>query len=94
MKNNRDIRKQIGQGKVKIDLIDVAEKMGFVVGGKAVLTKQNCIQLREELGKMKRLFANMAEKGGYVVVNDNGCDITAYRLDSYINKSAFNDVLF
>jgi hypothetical protein len=69
-------------------IIEMVSSFAVCDGDKIILTKKNCELLSAKLAKVKRLVDKMSEKGGYTVIEDNGSEITAYRVNSFNQKLA------
>jgi len=55
--------------------------------GKVVLSGKATNSLIQHINKMRADLMRLAQRGGCVVVSDNGVNITAYGLESYSHQS-------
>ena len=83
MAKTRHIQRRLSQRGIKSETLALVAQFGFEQGDKIILNKQACIAASQALYQMKRLLDEGAEKGGYVLVEADGVEITTYRLNSY-----------
>lgn len=83
MAKTRHIARRMSQRGIKSEVLDMVSKFGVRDGDKLILNRKACQAIRETLDKLKRTIGEIEEKGGYVLVECGGTQITTYRLDSY-----------
>jgi len=83
MAKTRHIQQRMSQRGINEQMLELVTQFGSWNGDKCVLNKKACRNVLTELDAMRKRLIKMQEKGGLVLVQDNGSDITAYRLDSY-----------
>lgn len=88
MAKTKHIQKRMSQRGIKSEMLDIVAKYGAWNGDKCILTRKACMDLLTELADLKKKIAKASERGGYVLVEQNGVQITTYAVDSYSrNKS-------
>lgn len=83
MAKTRHIQQRMSQRGIKEGMLNIVQEFGCWQDDKCILNKKACSSVLEELDLIRKQVIKMQEKGGLVLVQDNGMDITAYRLDSY-----------
>ncbi len=85
MRAHDHIHRKISRADVAKVLTGGFEMLGHVEGEYFQLTTNDCQRLMKVAVGLKKMFIEMGESGGYVLVKSWGSDtaITAYRLDSY-----------
>lgn len=90
MAKTRHIQQRMSQRGIKWSTLDLVEKFGTWNGDKQILNRKACIAAIEELERVKKQLIKVMERGGYVLVEAGGVDITTYALDSYARKSCIH----
>lgn len=85
MAKTRHFQKRMNQRGINQEVVDIVKKFGFYTaeGDKCVLNKKGIDAALGCLDEHKRKLLKARDKGGVVVVDSGGYDITAYNLDSY-----------
>ena len=83
MAKTRHIQHRMSQRGIKSEMLDVVQQFGTWNGDKCILNRQACNDVLTELDRIKRSVLKMKERGGLVLVQERGTDITTYDLDSY-----------
>jgi len=83
MAKTRHIQQRMSQRGIKDEMLELVGQFGSWNGDKCILNKKACSAALQELDSMRKQLIHLKEKGGLVLVHENGSDITAYRLDSY-----------
>ena len=73
----------MGQRAINQTMVDIVSEHGVLVGDKRILDSSNIDEILKSMEKMKKNLLKVRDKGGLVVVEENGVQITAYRVDSY-----------
>ena len=79
----RHIQQRMSQRGINSEMLDMVQQFGTWQGDKCILNRKACNDVLTELDKVRRDVIKMQEKGGLVLVHDNGADITTYSLNSY-----------
>ena len=83
MARTRHIEKRMNQRGIKASMLAAVEEFGVWNGDKLILNRKGCANARKALETMRRNLIKVEEKGGLVLIQDRGKDITTYALDSY-----------
>jgi hypothetical protein len=88
MAKTRHIHQRLNQRSIKYQMLDIVKAFGVEIenGEKTVLNKKS---IHAALAELKRVSADMQKmlgRGGMVLVESGGTEITAYALDSYKRK--------
>jgi len=83
MAKTRHIQQRMNQRGIKSEMLDIVQQFGMWQGDKCILNRKACNDVLSELDKIRRDVIKMKEKGGLVLVHDDGADITTYALESY-----------
>ncbi len=86
MAKTRHIHKRMGQRAITEVMLDIVSEHGMLVGDKRVLDCKNIDAIIESMDQIRKKLLNVRDKGGLVVVEDQGVQITAYRLGSFDRK--------
>ena len=86
MAKTRHIHKRMGQRAINQGMLDIVSEHGMLVGDKCVLDCKNIDAIIQSMDRMRKKLLTVRDKGGLVVVEDQGVQITAYRLDSFDRK--------
>ena len=82
-------RSRLQQRGVLQSTVDLAIAYGSKKGDKFILGKKQLKFVLAELDQLRKHLLKAVDQGGVVAVENEGCLITAYRLDSF-NKSLAN----
>tara|TARA_B100000989_G_C19300114_1_gene368066 strand:- start:216 stop:497 length:282 start_codon:yes stop_codon:yes gene_type:complete len=82
-------RSRIQQRGVLQTTVDLAIAYGSKKGDKFILGKKQLKVVLAELDQLRKQVLKAVDQGGVVAVENEGCLITTYRLDSF-NKSLAN----
>ncbi|MBE8232631.1 MAG: hypothetical protein HAW67_02765 [Endozoicomonadaceae bacterium] len=83
MAKTRHIQQRMSQRCIKDEMLELIGQFGSWNGDRCILNEKACSKVLQALEAMRKQLVHAKEKGGFVLVNENGADITAYRLDSY-----------
>ena len=83
MAKTKHMHKRMGQRAINQTMVDIVSEHGVLMGDKRVLDSKNIDEILKSMEKMKKDLFKIRDKGGLVVVEENGVQITAYRFDSY-----------
>ena len=83
MAKSRHIRKRLSQRGIREEMLGVVEHFGYWQGDRCILNRAACEAALDELEGMKRTLVKVRERGGLVLVEDNGVQITAFPLTGY-----------
>ena len=86
MAKTRHIQSRMNQRGIKSTMLGIVKNFGSWTGDKCILNKKACSDVLKQLDAMRKDIIKMQEKGGLVLVEDNGTDITCYQLNSYKRK--------
>ncbi len=86
MAKTRHIQDRMNQRGIKNTMLGIVKNFGSWTGDKCILNKKACSDVLKQLDAMRKDIIKMQEKGGLVLVEDNGADITCYQLNSYKRK--------
>ncbi len=85
MEPTQHLGKRMAQRGISRSLVDLAMELGTPENDKVVLGKKELRERLEVLDSERRLLMKALDKGGVVVVEDNGKLITTYRCESRRN---------
>ena len=83
MAKTRHIQQRMSQRGIKQSTLDLVERFGTWNGDKQVLNRKACEAALKELDRVRKELIKAQERGGYVLVESGGVEITTYGLDSY-----------
>jgi hypothetical protein len=83
MAKTRHIQQRMSQRGIKSETLDIVQQFGMWQGDKCILNRKACNDVLSELDKVRKDVIKMKEKGGLVLVHDEGADITTYALESF-----------
>ena len=83
MAKTRHIQQRMNQRGIKSEMLDIVQQFGMWQGDKCILNRKACNDVLSELDKVRKDVIKMKEKGGLVLVHDEGMDITTYALESF-----------
>lgn len=88
MSRTRHIHQRISQRGIASRLLDLTAQFGVDCGDKIILDRKNTESLLSEIDKVRKDLLEIHIKGGLVVVESDGTQITAYNLNSYSRKKS------
>lgn len=88
MARTRHLHQRMGQRGVKGRLVDVVSQYGTKKGDRIVLDRKNIDELLKGLDRLRKDLTEIKDKGGLVVIEDNGRQITVYRVNSFDRKKS------
>ena len=83
MARTRHMHQRMSQRGITERMLQVVRGFGVTLGDKQILDCNNIDLLMRELDKLRKDLLKVRDKGGLVLVEDGGNDITSYRVDSY-----------
>ena len=83
MSKTRHIQQRMSQRGIKEEMLELVERFGVWQGDKCIVNRKACSTILKEIDTLRKKVIKLQEKGGLVLVHDNGMDITTYPLDSY-----------
>lgn len=86
MSKTRHIHKRMSQRAVTEQMLDLVKQYGEIEGDKTVLCRKNIDMLLKEVQRLGKQLQKVRGKGGLVLVESGGVEITTYALDSYDRK--------
>ncbi|HEY2470151.1 MAG TPA: DUF4258 domain-containing protein [Terracidiphilus sp.] len=78
MKRTRHFRERMSQRGVSKDMVDLALSFGDIRGDKYVLNRNGALSLLDKVRYMEKIAKKVLDKGGVVVVAQDGNLITTY----------------
>lgn len=87
MARTRHIHKRMSQRSISSRLVDLVSNYGMESGDKLILDRKNIDALLKAVDYFRKDLLTLQSKGGVVVVENNGVQITTYTLDSYRRSS-------
>ena len=86
MKKTKHFCSRIQQRGVLHSTVDLAISYGIKKGDKFVLSKKRLKIALYELDQLRKKLIKAVDQGGIVAVQNDGCLITTYRLNSFSQK--------
>jgi len=83
MAKTKHFGSRISQRGIRQSTVELAQRYGVRKGDKLILSKKQLRNLLSEFDLIRKNLLCAMDKGGVVVVEDNGVLITAYDFDSY-----------
>jgi len=83
MAKTRHMHKRMGQRGINGRIVDIVSTYGELIGDRVILDIRNIDELLRHMDKVKKDLLRVRDKGGVVIVEDNGSQITTYNLNSY-----------
>lgn len=83
MAKTRHMHQRMNQRGITQRMLQIVRDFGVCFGDKQILDRSNIDLLMNEIDQLRKDLLKVRDKGGLVVVEENGFDITAYRVDSY-----------
>ncbi len=92
MREQSHLQKKLPRDSISKILLGSLYVYGYREGEMLSLTAEECRNLKTMVERLRRLFNEMEEKGGYVLVKEKTQDIaiTTYRLDSFSRKKSLS----
>jgi len=78
MKRTRHFSQRMSHRGVNGNVVDLVVKFGEIQGDRYVLNRRTALQLLEEARELERTIKKVLDKGGVVVVAEDGNLITTY----------------
>ena len=88
MARTRHIQKRMNQRGIQQEMLAIVKQFGIDDGDKTVLNQKALQVAIAECKKIEKLMQKMESKGGLVLVEADGFDLTTYALDSYKRSKA------
>lgn len=79
----RHIHKRMNQRGIQSGMLEAVEQFGVWDGDHLVLNRRSCAAAVKELDKLRKELLRLETRGGVVLVEDGGAQVTTYALDSY-----------
>jgi hypothetical protein len=89
MIKTRHIQARMSQRGIRQELVELALQYGEADGDRCILGHRELTQLIEELQLLQAKAKRALDKGGVVVVENQGRLITAYNRDSFDRRRAY-----
>lgn len=83
MAKTRHIHQRMCQRSIQQNMLEVVKLFGVDNGDKTVLNKKGIDLALAELKQLSNKLQKMKSRGGFVLVEAGGLEITAYGLNSY-----------
>lgn len=83
MAKTRHMHKRMGQRGINGRIVEIVSDHGELIGDKVILDIKNIDSLLKHMDRLKKDLLKVRDKGGVVVVEQNGSQITTYNLNSY-----------
>lgn len=83
MAKTRHIHQRMSQRSIQQSMLEVVKLFGVDNGDKTVLNSKGIDLALAELRRISSSMQKMKTRGGMVLVEENGFEITAYALNSY-----------
>ena len=87
MAKTRHLGAQTNRRGIKSDLLELVKCFGTNLGDKTMVTRNQASALIKELDRIRRQALDVEKKGGLIIVEENGYEITAYRCEGWSNTS-------
>jgi ASC-1-like (ASCH) protein len=88
MARTRHIHKRMNQRGIQQVMLDLVKQFGVDNGDKIILNQQALKVAIAECKKVEKLMQKMESKGGLVLVEVDGVELTTYPLNSYKRSKA------
>jgi len=89
LRTTKHMQARMSQRGIPGELVDLVQRHGRDEWGKIVLNKKALRNLLDDVRNLQRLVLKALDKGGVVVVEDDGALITTYNLDSFDPDRAY-----
>lgn len=83
MSKTRHIQQRMNQRGISSKMLELVLQFGTRDQDKMLLGKKNIRKVLAELDRLRKSFLDMEKKGGLVLVEKDGAEITTYALNSY-----------
>lgn len=90
MAKTRHIHQRMSKRSIQQVWLDHVQSLGVDHGDKVILNVKAIDSAMQELKKISSQMQKMRSRGGIVLVESEGSEITAYALDSYKRKSPYH----
>lgn len=81
MIRTKHIEKRMNQRGITKSMIQIVEEFGSTNGDKLIIDRKECLSAFNHYKKLFQASQKMINNGGLVLVNDEGVQITTYRLE-------------
>ncbi len=88
MAKTRHIHQRMNQRGIQQAMLDLVKQFGIDSGDKTILNQKALRVAIAECKKIEKLMQKMENKGGLVLVEEDGYEITTYDLNSYKRAKA------
>jgi hypothetical protein len=88
MAKTRHIHQRMNQRGIQQAMLDLVKQFGIDNGDKTILNQQALRTAIVECKKIEKLMQKMESKGGLVLVEADGVELTTYPLNSYKRAKA------
>lgn len=88
MAKTRHIHQRMNQRGIQQAMLDIVKQFGIDNGDKTILNQQALRNAITECKKIEKLMQKMESKGGLVLVEADGVELTTYPLNSYKRSKA------
>lgn len=83
MSRTRHMQRRMSQRSIGDKCVETMKTFGHRSGDKIIFNKKACQDVMTNLRSLLNTVQKMYERGGFVMVDVNGTEITTYALDSY-----------
>lgn len=83
MAKTRHIQQRMSQRAIREQMLDIVKTFGVDHGDKTFLNRKGLDEALKELNSISQMMQKMRSRGGVVLVESDGSEITTYALDSY-----------
>ena len=83
MAKTKHIQQRMNQRSIRHEWLNIVKSFGSDNGDKTILSAKGIDQAIQELKKISSHMQKMRSRGGIVLVEEGGDEITTYALDSY-----------
>ncbi len=90
MAKTRHIHQRMGQRGITQRMVDIVMGYGVFIDDKCVLDRCNIDELIKGMDRLRGDLLKIRDKGGVVVVEDGGAEITTYNYNSFNRRKAAN----
>jgi hypothetical protein len=88
MAKTRHIHQRMNQRAISQQMLAIVKMFGVDNGDKTYLNKKGIDAVISEMDSLAKQMQKMKSRGGVVLVESGGVEITAYALDSYDRKKS------
>lgn len=84
MSKTKHMQQRMSQRAIQESVLDIVKLFGVEDGDKIILNRKGIDDVLNEFQKMSTTMQKMRSRGGIVLVESHGIEITTYALDSHI----------